>query len=193
MKPYLITIQAVVVTDDTPDENLIDVQLGQDYPKITSTKVEEMVPKSEIPEPVQAVTPEPVQAVTPEPLSAQTARPLPTSDPAEKEPKKIAGGGTRPFRNRDPLWGIALPEDRDGPPCIEFFYSSQGYTSAARRLGVGTFDGEAPTVGVWLTKSERADVWRQHREHLDALKKAKQTSIEEPLQCSTAQLRPWMA
>ena len=170
MKTYSIIIKAVVVTDEPPTENTVEMMVGLDYPTITSTRIVEMVPKEPDPEP----DPEPECELKPvldwsrsnplskpEPVSCQTT--LALKPATSRSTKKI--GKTRPSRVRD--------ADRDGAISIEFFFSSQGYTSAARRLCVGTFEGPAPAVGVWLTMGERELVKVEHLEHLSALKELK--------------------
>lgn len=164
MKTYLITIQAVVVTDDPPTENAVEIMVGQDYPTITSSKVVEMVPKEPEPEPgvdrsrsIPFSRPEP----DPEPVNCQTTLALGPSTP--RSTRKISKG--RQSRDRASLY--------DTFQQTEFFYSSQGYTSAARRIGVGTFEGPAPVVGVWLTKPERQRVKVAHFAYLQTMKAAK--------------------
>ena len=152
LKTYLITIQAVVVTDDPPVEHLIDMQVGQDYPTITSTKVVEMVPKEPEPQP------------KPQPVISQTTLALAPATP--RATLKISKG--RPSRERSSLLGGRGP--------TEFFFSSQGYTAAARRLGVGTLEGEPPMWGVWLTKEERKLVKTDHLGRLQKSRELKQAA-----------------
>ncbi|MAF72440.1 MAG: hypothetical protein CMH39_00260 [Micrococcales bacterium] len=149
MKPYLITITAVVVTDDTPTENSVDVMVGQDYPTITSTKIVEMVPKGETPEPVRASAPE-----TPCPMDPRQMT-LPINGRATYK-RDISTRREHRTRSGDPCF---MTGERDR---IEYLFTSNGYTKIARDLGVGTYVGPNPEPGVWLTKAERDEVQRVH-------------------------------
>lgn len=149
MKTFLVTITAVVVTDDTPTENSVDILVGKDYPTITSTKIVEMVPKGESPVSVQASEPE-----TPCPMDPRQMT-LPINGRATYKREISTRREHRP-RSGNPCY---LTGERDR---IEYLYTSNGYTKIARDLGLGTYVGPNPDPGVWLTKAERDEVQREH-------------------------------